>query len=178
MIPIIAGISSSGGIIHWFSFVVNPETQRIYVYSSWADGDYPIQSVMTKVEVDIDEFNEMIDILTIGSNDDSIINKTISIIQKYFFSNPPAGSKNVREYLKSVFLTNDGIIIAGKFQIIMFPYYYKHCINISNIILQTSLTSTRVKSEMSALITTSKNLSIDSDFLELKILLILCIRKN
>ena len=172
MIPIIAGISSSGGIIHWFSFVVNPETHRIYVYSSWADGDYPIQSIMTKVEVDIDEFQTMIDTLNNGSDNEHDINFAISTIQKYFFSNPPEGSEDVIEYLNSVFLTKDGSIIRGKFQIIMFPYYYKHCINISNLLLQTSLNTPRIRSEMSAVVTTSKKISIDIGFLKLKLLLI------
>lgn len=179
IIPIIAGISisSSGsgvasGIIHWFSFVVNPDTRSIYIYSSWADGDYPIQSIMTKVEVNITDFNDMITILTNGSDNADVIQQTISTIQKYFFSNPPAGSEDVIEYLNSVFLTKDGSIIGGKFQIIMFPTYYKHCINISNLLLQTSLTSPEIISDMSAVVTTSKNLSIDFEFLKLKLLLI------
>lgn len=172
MIPIIAGISSSGGIIHWFSFVVNPETHSIYVYSSWADGDYPIQSIMTKVKVDIGEFQTMIDTLNNGSDNEQDINFAISTIQKYFFSNPPEGSKDVIEYLNSVFLTEGVGIIRGKFQIIMFPYYYKHCINISNLLLQTSLNTPMIRSEMSAVVTTSKKISIDIGFLKLKLLLI------
>jgi hypothetical protein len=182
MLPIISGISisSSGdgiasGIIHWFSFVINNENSenpRIYVYSSWADGDYPIQSIMTKTEVEEDEFNRMINIFTHGSEDPSSINDAISLIEKYFFSNPPIGSKNVREYLKFVFLREDGIIIPGKFQIIMFPYYYKHCINISKLLLQTSLQSPMVRSEMTSVVATSNDLLFDFDLLKLKLLLI------
>jgi len=185
MIPIIAGISISGsgngiasGIIHWFSFVVinkenpDPTTHRICVYSSWADGDYPTQSIMTKTEVDIIEFNNMINILTNGSVDEVVIQQTILTLQKYFFSNPPVGSKNVTEYLKSVFLREDGIIIGGKFQIIMFPNYYKHCINISNFLLQTSLQSSMVRSEMTSVVATSNDLLFDFDLLKLKLLLI------
>jgi len=185
MIPIIAGISISGagdgipsGIIHWFSFVVinkenpDPTTRRICVYSSWADGDYPIQSIMTKVEVDIIEFNTMINILTNGSDNEVVIQQTILTLQKYFFSNPPDGSEDVIEYLKSVFLTKDGIIIGGKFQIIMFPNYYKHCINISSLLLQTSITNPTIISEMLAVITTSRELFFDIDYLKLELLLI------
>ena len=176
IIPIIAGISTSGGIIHWFSFVINSETGRIYVYSSWADGDYPIQSIMTKVEVNITEFNDMINILTNGSVNAHVIQQTISTIQKYFFSNPPAGSEDVIDYLNSVFLT-EGSIIGGKFQIIMFPAYYKHCINISNLLLQNSVKNQQIKSYMSALVATSKKLYIDIEFVKFKLLLITLYKK-
>jgi hypothetical protein len=114
----------------------------------------------------------MINIFTHGSEDPSSINDAISLIEKYFFSNPPIGSKNVREYLKSVFLREDGIIIPGKFQIIMFPYYYKHCINISDLLLKKSVKNPAIKSIMSALVATSNILYIDTDFVNFKILLI------
>ena len=183
-IPIIAGISVSttedrtpDGIIHWFSFVIDRENSTIDIYSSWADGDYPIQSVMTKISVDIDEFNYMINIFNNGTDDDTVINHTILLITKYFFSNPPIGSKDVKSYLRSVFLTDD-VIIPGKFNIIIFPIYYKHCINISNLILEKSIESPSIKSEMRSVVSTSKELYFDTNLIELKLLLIFLYTKS
>jgi hypothetical protein len=183
-IPIIAGISVStsmdrtpSGIIHWFSFVIDKENDKIDIYSSWADGDYPIQSVMTKISVDIDEFNEIIHILNDGTDDDDVINNTILLLAKYFFSNPPIGSKDVTSYLRSVFL-NDDVIIPGKFNIIIFPYYYKHCINVSSLLLETSLESPSIRSEMRSVVNISKELYFDTNLIKLKLLLIFLYTKS
>jgi len=183
-IPMIAGISIStsmdrtpSGIIHWFSFVIDKENDKIDIYSSWADGDYPIQSVMTKISVDIDEFNEIIHILNDGTDDDDVINNTILLLAKYFFSNPPIGSKDVTSYLRSVFL-NDDVIIPGKFNIIIFPYYYKHCINVSSLLLETSLESPSIRSEMRSVVNISKELYFDTNLIKLKLLLIFLYTKS
>jgi hypothetical protein len=183
-IPIIAGISIStstdrtpSGIIHWFSFVIDRENDKIDIYSSWADGDYPIQSVMTKVSVNIVEFNEIIRIFNVGTNDNSDIDNTILLIAKYFFSNPPIESKDVIAYLRSVFLI-DGVIMPGKFNIIIFPYYYKHCINVSNLLLETSLESPSIRNEMSSVVNISKKLYFDTNLIKLKLLLIFLYTKS
>lgn len=191
-IPIIAGISittsmdrtsmdrTPSGIIHWFSFVIDKESGNIDLYSSWADGGYRvhgIQSVMTKVSVDINDFNEIIRVFNDGTSDEGVINDTIGLLTKYFFSNPPIGSEDVTTYLRSVFLTNDDSIIAGKFNIIIFPFYYSHCINVSNLILKLSLESTTVESEMSSVVKISKELYFDPNLFDLKSLLILLYTK-
>jgi hypothetical protein len=186
-IPIIAGISittsmdrTPSGIIHWFSFVIDKEIGIIDLYSSWADGGYRvhgIQSVMTKVSVDINDFNEIIRVFNDGTSDEGVINDTIGLLTKYFFSNPPIGSEDVTTYLRSVFLTNDDSIIAGKFNIIIFPFYYSHCINVSNLILKLSLESTIVESEMSSVVKISKELYFDPNLFDLKSLLILLYTK-
>ena len=191
-IPIIAGISitnsmdrtsmdrTPSGIIHWFSFVIDKESDNIDLYSSWADGDYRvhgIQSVMTKVSVDINDFNEIIRVFNDGTSDEGVINDTIGLLTKYFFSNPPIGSEDVTTYLRSVFLTNDDSIIAGKFNIIIFPLYYSHCINVSNLILKLSLESTSIESEMRSVVKISKELYFDPNLFDLKSLLILLYTK-
>jgi len=186
-IPMIAGISIStsmdrtpSGIIHWFSFVIDRidrENYKIDIYSSWADGDYGIQSVMTKVSVDINDFNEIIRVFNNGPNDENDINNTILLLAKYFFSNPPIGSKDVTTYLRSVFL-NDDTIEPGKFNIIIFPYYYSHCINVSNLILETSLESTSIESEMRSVVKISKELYFDTNLIKLKLLLIFLYTKS
>lgn len=183
-IPIIAGISitTSGdtypsGIIHWFSFVIDKENETIDIYSSWADGGYPIQSVMSKIRVDIHDFNEMLDIFKDGTSVDSAINNTIVTIAKYFFSNPPHGSKDVTSYLRTQFLTNDAII-AGKFNIIIFPKYYKHCINVSTLLLEKSLVSPKITGEMRTVVDTSSTLYFDTNLIKLKLLLIFLYTKS
>jgi hypothetical protein len=191
-IPIIAGISitnsmdrtsmdrTPSGIIHWFSFVIDKESDNIDLYSSWADGDYRvhgIQSVMTKVRVNINDFNDIIRVFNDGTSDEGVINDTIGLLTKYFFSNPPIGSEDVTTYLRSVFLTNDDSIIAGKFNIIIFPLYYSHCINVSNLILKLSLESTSIESEMRSVVKISKELYFDPNLFDLKSLLILLYTK-
>lgn len=192
-IPIIAGISittsmdrtsmdrTPSGIIHWFSFVIDKENGNIDLYSSWADGGYRvrgIQSVMTKVSVDINDFNEIIRVFNDGTSDEGVINDTIGLLTKYFFSNPPIGSEDVTTYLRSVFLTNDDSIIAGKFNIIIFPFYYSHCINVSNLILELSLESRSIESEMRSVVKISKELYFDPNLFDLKSLLILLYTKS
>jgi len=183
-IPIIAGISittsmdiTPSGIIHWFSFVIDKESGNIDLYSSWADGDYGIQSVMTKVSVDINDFNKIIRVFNDGTSDEGVINDTIGLITEYFFSNPPIGSEDVTTYLRSVFL-NDDTIEPGKFNIIIFPYYYSHCINVSNLILETSLESTSIESEMRSVVKISKELYFDTNLIKLKLLLIFLYTKS
>jgi hypothetical protein len=184
-IPIIAGISittsmdrTPSGIIHWFSFVIDKESGNIDLYSSWADGDYGIQSVMTKVSVDINDFNKIIRVFKVGTRDEGVINNTIRLLTEYFFSNPPIGSEDVTTYLRSVFLSNDGSIIADKFNIIIFPFYYSHCINVSNLILKLSLESTSIESEMRSVVKISKELYFDPNLFDLKLLLILLYTKS
>lgn len=183
-IPMIAGISISTsidrpptGIIHWFSFVIDKKKNTIDIYSSWADGDRNIQSVMTNIEVDIFEFNILINIFKNGSNDEREINEAISYIAKYFFSNPPIVSENITNYLRSVFIDDDAII-AGKFNIIIFPEYYNHCIKISNLLLNMSLNSRTIRSEMESVVKISKKLYFDTNLIKLKLLLIFLYTKS
>jgi hypothetical protein len=184
-IPIIAGISITtlgrdfpSGIIHWFSFVINKENETIDIYSSWADGDYPIQSVMSKIRVDIGDFNKILDIFKFGTHDDSDINETIVSIAKYFFSNPPSGSKDVTSYLRTQFLTDDAIIPGGKFNIIIFPNYYKHCINVSTLLLEKSLISLKIRDEMRTVVNTPPTIYFDTNLINLKLLLIFLYTKS
>jgi hypothetical protein len=179
IIPIIAGISIStlnngipDEIIHWFTFVINTETGMIYIYSSWADGEHNIQSSMAKVDVDITDFNYMLDIFKFGSNDITIINNTISIITKYFFSNARYDSKVITDYLTRIFVRDSVGIISGKFNIVMFPNYYKHCINISKLLLDTSLKTDHVKETLNSVIKTSNYLYYDAELAKFKLLLI------
>ena len=179
IIPIIAGISISSlnngipdEIIHWFSFVINTQAEMVYIYSSWADGERNIQSSMAKVDVDINDFNDMLRIFDVGSNDINIINNTISIITKYFFSNARYDSKVITDYLRSIFVTDGVGIISKKFNIVMFPNYYKHCINISKLLLDTSLKSDRVKETLKSVIKTSNYLYYDAELAKFKLLLI------
>jgi hypothetical protein len=179
IIPIIAGISIStlnngipDEIIHWFSFVINTEAGMVYIYSSWADGEHNIQSSMAKVDVDIDDFNDMLHIFKFGSNDINIINNTISIITKYFFSNARYDSQVITDYLRHIFVRDDVGIISGKFNIVMFPNYYKHCINISKLLLDTSLKTDYVKETLNSVIKTSNYLYYDAELAKFKLLLI------
>jgi hypothetical protein len=177
--PIIAGISIStlnngipDEIIHWFSFVINAESGLVHIYSSWADGQHNIQSSMTKVYVDIDKFNDMLEVFNIGSSDINIINNTLSIIEEFFFSKSTYDAEIITDYLRSVFVTDDIGIIPGKFNVVIFPNYYKHCINISNLLLTTSLKSQLIKKTLKSVIKTSSYLYYDTNLAKFKLLLI------
>ena len=54
----------------------------------------------------------------------------------------------------------------------MFPNYYKHCINISKLLLDTSLKSGRVKETLKSVIKTSNYLYYDAELAKFKLLLI------
>lgn len=128
----INGNDITEGIIHWFVFVQSSVDGHIYLYTSWADNT--IESVMDKVDIDADEFDNMLTLFQSGTTQTTELIKQIS---KYFFTRPMGSQRrqlsdtDVNNYLKNTFV-GDGreSIIRDRFSIIVYPDYYKSCYDI------------------------------------------------
>ena len=76
---LLGGIKSPrGGVIHWFCFQLYDN--RLYILSTWADGDAGIQSIIQRTEVSEEIFNNIVLGLMDGSPD-------IDNLREYFFKN-------------------------------------------------------------------------------------------
>lgn len=119
------------GIIHWFVFVHSSEDDSIYLYTSWADNT--IESVMDKVNINIDEFDNMLTLFQQGTTQTT---QVIEQIRKYFFTRPLGSQRrqltdtDISNYLESTFVGGQESIIDDRFSIIVYPDYYKSCYDI------------------------------------------------
>jgi len=163
------------GIIHWFVFVQSDDNQ-IYLYTSWADNT--IESVMDKVDINIDEFNHMLGSFHSGTTQTT---ETIEQIRKYFFTRP-LGSRmkqltntEVDTYLEDTFVgsNREAPIIEDRFSIIVYPDYYKSCYDILSSTIEYINSSDEIKEQIMLPIETSikvyRNLNIPDNIEKFKL---------
>ena len=163
------------GIIHWFVFVQSSVDGHIYLYTSWADNT--IESVMDKVDIDADEFDNMLTLFHLGTNQTT---QVIDLIRKYFFTRPLGSQRrqlsdtDVNNYLNNTFV-GDGreSIIGDRFSIIVYPDYYKSCYDILRSTIEYINSNDEIREGIMAPIETSidvyRELSIPTNIQQFKL---------